>query len=122
MIESLESYREAYDKETFHDVDVDRVAKIIDKEFQKDFKRYGYKGYEIDRRGGLIVFKVKTGDEERIYFDPYTMRIHLQNDLWIDEFNSDLLLGMIDDLEFLISNYNLRVAENIKEKWGFDHD
>lgn len=68
------------------------------------------------------IFKMKTGDEERIYFDPYTMRIHLQNDLWIDEFNSDLLLGMIDDLEFLISNYNLRVAENIKEKWGFDHD
>lgn len=78
--------KEDYDHNGF-DVDPYRVAEEIQKHIQSD-PDIPYAGYSVNSRTGLINFYVKTGDgREFVAFDPSTCSYHVQNDLWISEFD-----------------------------------
>lgn len=78
---------EDYESVGHHSFNIDQVAKKIEKKIKED-NDIPYDGYCIDYQYGLISFFIKTGyDREYVEFDPNTLLFHVQNDLWISEFD-----------------------------------
>lgn len=77
------------------DFDINQVAKKIERIIKRD-DEFPYAGYSIDHKTNLIKFYVKTGDgKEFIAFDPATYSYHVQNDLWISEFDEQAVLQLL---------------------------
>lgn len=85
MIYTNDDYESESNKH--HSFDIEQVAKEIEKKIKKD-DEISYDGYSIDYDHWLIKFFVKTADgREYVAFDPVTLSFHVQNDLWISEFD-----------------------------------
>lgn len=81
------------------DIDVEKVAKEIEKKIKAN-SDIAYDGYDfaIDFGAGYLVinFYIKTADgRECISYDPHTLDYHIQNDLWITDFNQDSIYELL---------------------------
>lgn len=78
-----------------HDFNIDQVAKELEKRIKK-FSDIAYDGYSINRMTLTIRFYVKTGDgREYVEYDPCTLAYHVQNDLWISEFDQQSIYELL---------------------------
>lgn len=101
------------DKES--DINLLKVANILDEKFRNDLSVQGYAGFDIDKKHDLIKFFAKTEEIETIYFDPYTLECHLQNNLWLDEFNSAIIMAMASELIQVRIEWEKKVLGLMKE-------
>lgn len=77
------------------DFDIEKVAKKIERIIKRD-DEFSYAGYSIDHKTNLIKFYIKTGDgKEFIALDPATYSYHVQNDLWVSEFDEKAVLQLL---------------------------
>ena len=78
-----------------HGFNIDQVAKELEKIIKK-FSDIAYDGYSINRMTLTIRFYVKTGDgREYVEYDPCTLAYHVQNDLWISEFDQQSIYELL---------------------------
>lgn len=103
MIETMSNYAASGDYSKNHSVNIFKLANFLDKKFKK---LNGYNGYLVHQKAGLI--ELKIAKNESIYFDPYAMTVHFQNDLWLDEFDNHVA--------FMIFAYLTRLREEMQMK------
>lgn len=110
MIYTSKDYESSYGKN--HDLDIGKVAVHIDIEIRKD-PLIKYAGYSVDFKHWLIRFYIKTGDdEEYIVFDPCTLSFHIQNDLWISEFDETSIFRLLVILSEIRYKWNIKAMKD----------
>lgn len=110
MIYTEEDYESPCGK--YSDFDIGKVAVHIDIEIRKD-PLIKYEGYSVDFKHGLIRFYIKTGDgDEYIVFDPCTLSFHIQNDLWISEFNETSIFRLLVILSEIRYKWNIKAMKD----------
>lgn len=97
------------------DFDIGNVAVLIDVEIRKD-PLIKYKSYSVDFKHGLIRFYIETGDgEEYVVFDPCTLSFHIQNNLWISEFDETSIFRLLVILSEIRYRWNLKAMKDWKQ-------
>ena len=110
MIYTSKDYESSYGKN--YDLDIGKVAVHIDIEIRKD-PLIKYEGYSVDFKHGLIQFYIKTGDdEEYIVFDPCTLSFHIQNDLWISEFDETSIFRLLVIFSEIRYKWNIKAMKD----------
>ena len=110
MIYTSKDYESSYGKN--HDLDIGKVAVHIDIEIRKD-PLIKYEGYSVDFKNWLIRFYIKTGDDdEYIVFDPCTLSFHIQNDLWISEFDETSIFRLLVILSEIRYKWNIKAMKD----------
>lgn len=112
MIYSEEDYKDAAKYK--HSFDIDQVAKEIEKKIKAD-SDIAYDGYLINRKTCLINFCIKTADgREWISYDPCTLNYHIQNSLWISEFDETSIFRLLVIFSELRYKWNLKAMKGGK--------
>lgn len=92
MIYSKKDYES---NEMDFNLDLEQIAKRIEKIIKRD-DTIPYTGYTLNRKTHIICFYVKTGDgQEFVAFDSITMSYHIQNDVWISEFDETAIFKLL---------------------------